>query len=94
MILIGKKYDAKESLQLGIVDLVAGEKEVLPTAIALARKLAPKGTDKACLGMLKKQLYAGTFSSCVARVVALVLDTQKDGGLGLVSNRLQAIAKM
>ena len=58
MLLIGKKYDAKEALKLGIVDGVAEEKEVLSTAINLAKQLASKGSNKAVYGMLKQQLYA------------------------------------
>jgi len=58
MLLIGKKYDAKEALKLGIVDGVAEEKEVLTTAINLAKQLAVKGSNKAVYGMLKQQLYA------------------------------------
>jgi enoyl-CoA hydratase/carnithine racemase len=52
----GQRYGAELALQRGIVDQIADEANVLPTAIALAKSLA--GKDRATLAAIKRGAYA------------------------------------
>jgi Delta3-Delta2-enoyl-CoA isomerase len=53
--LTGKRYGGEQALQRGIVDEAAGEAEVLPKAIALAKSLA--GKHRATLQAIKRGVY-------------------------------------
>src|ERR1700759_2659351 len=56
----GKRYGGEEAHKRGIVDDTAGEAEVLPKAIALAKSLA--GKHRPTLQAIKKQMYAGVLA--------------------------------
>lgn len=51
-----RRYGGAEALSAGIVDAVASEEEVLPTAIELARSLV--GKDRGTLGTIKQRMFA------------------------------------
>ncbi len=53
---LGRRYPAEEALGAGVVQQVADEAELLPSAIALAAELAPKAHP--VMGMLKRGLHA------------------------------------
>ena len=69
--LLGKRFNAKESLKLKLVDVVASEKEVLNKSIEIANAVVDKGDDKITFGMIKSELYQNSYK---------LLTT---GGLGL-----------
>jgi len=70
VVLVGKRFTPPEAFEAAIVDALAGADELLNLALALAKKLAPKGKNKHILGQLKQELYAQT------------LHLLKSGGLG------------
>lgn len=51
----GRRYTAEEALSAGIVQHIAAEAEVLPTAIGVAAALAPK--NGAMVGKIRTDLY-------------------------------------
>jgi enoyl-CoA hydratase/carnithine racemase len=51
----GRRYGGTDALAAGVVDAVAGEGEVLPTAVGIARPLAAK--DGTTLGAIKRGMY-------------------------------------
>jgi enoyl-CoA hydratase/carnithine racemase len=59
-IISGRRYGGAEAEAAGIVDVAAGEGEVLARAIELARPLA--GKDRATMAALKRGLYPETLS--------------------------------
>jgi enoyl-CoA hydratase/carnithine racemase len=54
---LGKRFDAKESLSLRLVDVIAPEKSVLNAALEIANKIAEKGSDKKIVASLKEETY-------------------------------------
>jgi enoyl-CoA hydratase/carnithine racemase len=51
----GRRYTAEEALSAGIVQHIAAEAEVLPTAVGIAAALAPK--NGLTVGKIRTDLY-------------------------------------
>lgn len=60
----GRRYGGDDALTAGIIDGVADEDKVLPTAIGLARPLIGKAS--ATLGTIKSRLYASAVAGLIA----------------------------
>ncbi|EFA83801.1 hypothetical protein PPL_02869 [Heterostelium album PN500] len=56
-VLLGKRFSGEEASKLRIVDKATTEEMLLPEAIQLATKIAPKGKDRFTFGALKRELY-------------------------------------
>jgi enoyl-CoA hydratase/carnithine racemase len=57
----GRRYGGGDALEADIVDAVAHEDDVLPSAIELARPLASKAGQT--LGVIKSRMYAGVLAA-------------------------------
>lgn len=57
MVLIGKKVNANDAKELGIVDKTAPEASVLSSAIELATEFAMKSSKRQEFGILKNSTY-------------------------------------
>lgn len=57
MVLLGKKIDAKEGKDIGIVDIIVPESQVLSSAIDLAKQIAVKSSKREAFGILKNSTY-------------------------------------
>ena len=66
-LMTGRRYGGAEAHQLGLVDEVAGEGEVLPTAVRWARSVAHTRSD--ALGDIKRGLHRRAFESLHEPVV-------------------------
>jgi enoyl-CoA hydratase/carnithine racemase len=75
-ILEAKRFNAKESLELGLVDDIVGEKDVLTRALALGEKLKAKSTP--VYGQLKEEAYKEA------------VDALRHGGMGFTVHILSS----
>jgi enoyl-CoA hydratase/carnithine racemase len=67
------RFDGNEALSVGLVDELADSDKVVPAAIALAERWAPKAQAGVVMTMMKEEMFPET-----VRIL-------KDGGIGHVA---------
>jgi enoyl-CoA hydratase/carnithine racemase len=92
MILLGEKFDARQAQSWGLVRDVVADEELMPTAIALARRIAalPTGSVRDLRRVLARSDGAGLEAALAAEAAACVratLDPQTSARIGKFAGR-------
>ena len=67
MFLFGKRLNAQQSLELGIVDSVGAQAELLPQATELAKSICSKSSKRDAFGRLKQSTYKHVLEALAKR---------------------------